>query len=82
MITGIGAKRVEFVPAMVSKCDGSKTNILNMNITFESIEDIHVKDVHWQIGHALGNIETLILNKNTQLILLNLDRYRLAGLEH
>ena len=46
---------------MMSKPNSSKMSILIMNITFESNEDFHVKDVHWQIEHALGSSKTLIL---------------------
>ena len=82
MITGIEATRVKIVPAIMSKFDGSKMNISIMNNTIKSIEDLNTKDVHWQIGRAVGDIKTLILKNNTRLVLTDFDRFKLAGIDN
>ena len=83
MIAGIEATRVKIVPAVMSIFDGSKMNISIMNNTFKSIEDFHVRDVHWQIVRALGDIKTLVLKNNTQLILPeDSKRNNLVGAEN
>ena len=82
MITGIEARRVKIVPAVMSKFDGSKMNISIMNNTIVSIEDFHTKDMHWQVGRALGDIKTLILKNNTQLVLPDFDRFEVPGVDN
>ena len=82
MITGIEAERVKIVPAIMSKFDGSKMNISIMNNTIKSIEDLNTRDVHWQIGRAVGDIKTLILKNNTRLVLTDFDRFKLAGIDN
>ena len=81
-ITGIEANRVKIIPAIMSKFDGFKMNISIMNTTIKSIEDLHIKDVHVQIERALGDIKTLIFKNNTQLVLPEFDRIRMAGSEN
>ena len=81
-ITGIEANRVKIIPAIMSKFDGFKINISIMNTTIKSIEDLHIKDVNVQIGQALGDIKTLIFKNNTQLVLPEFDRIRIAGTEN
>ena len=82
MITGIEAKRVNIVPAIMSKFDGFKMNISIMNTTISSIKDLHIKDVHVQIERALGHIKTLMLKNNTRLVLPDFDQYKVAGVEN
>ena len=81
-ISGIEANRVKITPAILSKFDGFKMNIAIMNTTIKSIEDLHIKDVHVLIERALGNIKTLILKNNTQLVLPDFDRFRTADAEN
>ena len=82
MITGIEATRVKIVPAIMYKFDGFKINISIMNTTIKSIEDLNIKDVHWQIGQAVGDIKTMILKNNTRLVLTDFDRFKLAGVDN
>ena len=82
MIAGIEANRVKITPAIISKFDGFKMNISIMNNTMKSIVDLHVKDAHWQVDQALGDIKTLIFKNNTRLVLPDFDRFKTAGAEN
>ena len=82
MITGIEAKRVKIVPAIMSKFDGFKMNISIINTTIKSIEDLHTNEVNGQIERALGHIKTLILRNNKQLVLPDFDQLKVAGVEN
>ena len=82
MIAGIEANRVKITPAIISKFDGFKMNISIMNNTMKSIVDLHIKDAHWQVDQALGDIITLLFKNNTRLVLPDFDRFKTAGAEN
>ena len=81
MITGIEATRVKIVPAIMAVFNEYKLNITIMNNTIKSIEDFQRKDVNLPTDRALGDMKSLILKNNTQLVLSDYDPKKLVGAE-